>query len=78
MIGPLSIETSWVVFVWPAVGPTEQTLLRANELITDDFPTFGKPTTAHVTPVLIPFRRLYPPRTAVSSSAPYAVDPDAA
>ena len=54
----LSMATSWVDLVEPAVALVVHTRERASELITDDLPTFGKPTTAAVTPVLIPRRRL--------------------
>ena len=52
------MATSCVDLVEPAVELVVHTRDRANELITDDLPTLGKPTTAAVTPVLMPRRRL--------------------
>ena len=71
----LSIATSCVDLVDPAVAETVHARDRVNELITEDLPTFGKPTTAHVIPVLIPRRRAKAPKIFVNSSAPNADDP---
>ena len=68
----LSIATSCVVLVDPAVAETWQDRSLVREFITEDFPTFGNPTTAHVIPVLMPFRFAKALKSFVSSSAPYA------
>lgn len=69
------MATSCVVRVDPALAETVHERDLVNELMTDDLPTLGKPTTAHVIPVLMPRLREKAPKIRVSSSAPYADDP---
>lgn len=53
----LSNNTSYIVFVTPGVFPVAAAFYLFNELINDDFPTFGNPitpTTIYCLALLLP------------------------